>query len=198
MWQYYLSSPLDGKPKGWHNYSSDVSDKLTTFCNQSKVTAPGRAVFHVRSGVFHYEVDTFRMEQRNVTTGTLRTIRNTASDPDDGAVQPPSKKLKRSNSLQLNPVFSGLHGSLWRKLLEPFFKLLSDAPKFLGPNRDPTIVPVRELTFQALKPNHPADWRVVVFGTNPVSPDQRFAQKDNKSTQINLQYSLRGSESLTK
>src|SRR5262249_55900761 len=29
------------------------------------------------------------------------------------------------------------------------------------------IVPVRELTFQALKPNPPAKWKVVAFGQNP-------------------------------
>ena len=38
---------------------------------------------------------------------------------------------------------------------------------FIGPGRGPNVVPVRELTFQALKPNPPHKWKVVVFGRNP-------------------------------
>ena len=36
-----------------------------------------------------------------------------------------------------------------------------------GSISNPRIVPVRELTFQALKPNPPHRWKVVVFGQNP-------------------------------
>jgi uracil DNA glycosylase len=41
------------------------------------------------------------------------------------------------------------------------------ASTFIGPKRSPQVVPVRELTFQALKPNPPHKWKVVVFGQNP-------------------------------
>ncbi|MFJ2135373.1 ADP-ribosyltransferase domain-containing protein [Streptomyces sp. NPDC087845] len=41
------------------------------------------------------------------------------------------------------------------------------AADFIGPKRSPEVVPVRELTFQALKPHPPEKWKVVVFGQNP-------------------------------
>lgn len=57
-------------------------------------------------------------------------------------------------------------------LLTPFLESLPYADKFIGPNRDQSVVPVRELTFQALKPKPPGDWRVIVLGQNPVSLKQ--------------------------
>jgi len=39
--------------------------------------------------------------------------------------------------------------------------------QYIGPGRDRRTVPVRELTFQALKPNTPGGWRVVNFGQSP-------------------------------
>lgn len=58
-------------------------------------------------------------------------------------------------------------GEPWLPLLKPVIEAQPDAATFIGPGRGPQVVPVRELTFQALKPNPPHRWRVVVFGQNP-------------------------------
>jgi len=93
----------------------------------------------------------------------------------------PEKKLKTESPgpssatsatsedpLVLEPLFAGMgHGSTWLKVLKPVMEDLSAAPSFIGPARDKRIVPVRELTFQALKPNPPSGWRVVSFGQSP-------------------------------
>lgn len=68
--------------------------------------------------------------------------------------------------LSLVPLFDG-GGEPWLPLLKPTLEKLDDAASFIGPSRDKSIVPVRELTFQALKPNPPEKWNVVVFGQNP-------------------------------
>ncbi|SDL30274.1 Uracil DNA glycosylase [Nonomuraea maritima] len=58
-------------------------------------------------------------------------------------------------------------GEPWLPLLRPVIEAQPDAPAFIGQERGSGIVPVRELTFQALKPNPPHKWKVVVFGQNP-------------------------------
>lgn len=58
-------------------------------------------------------------------------------------------------------------GEPWLPLLKPVVEARPNAGGFIGPKRDPRVVPVRELTFQALKPNPPHRWKVVVFGQNP-------------------------------
>lgn len=68
--------------------------------------------------------------------------------------------------LSLVPLFEG-GGEPWLPLLKPTLESLDGAATFIGPGRDKNIVPVRELTFQALKPNPPEKWNVVVFGQNP-------------------------------
>ncbi|MFI5911403.1 ADP-ribosyltransferase domain-containing protein [Dactylosporangium sp. NPDC051541] len=68
--------------------------------------------------------------------------------------------------LGLAALFAG-GGEPWLPLLKPVIEAQHSAPQFIGPGRDPQIVPVRELTFQALKPNPPHKWKVVVFGQNP-------------------------------
>ena len=70
-----------------------------------------------------------------------------------------------ADDLSLDELFKG--GEAWAPLLRPTLEKLPDAATFLGPSRDKNIVPVRELTFQALKPNPPERWKVVVFGQNP-------------------------------
>jgi len=92
----------------------------------------------------------------------------------DLAPMAPAKKQKledqsdASDPLQLAPVFAGMgHGGTWLKILKPVLQSLSDAASFIGPSRDKGIIPVRELTFQALKPNLPAGWRVVSLGQSP-------------------------------
>ncbi|MGI5493270.1 ADP-ribosyltransferase domain-containing protein [Microtetraspora malaysiensis] len=76
----------------------------------------------------------------------------TAPDPDD--------------PLALAELFNG-GGEPWLPLLKPVIEAQPAASTFIGPSRSPSIVPVRELTFQALKPNPPHKWKVVVFGQNP-------------------------------
>jgi uracil DNA glycosylase len=70
------------------------------------------------------------------------------------------------DALGLAELFAG-GGEPWLPLLRPVIEAQSSAPQFIGPKRSPQIVPVRELTFQALKPNPPHKWKVVVFGQNP-------------------------------
>lgn len=68
--------------------------------------------------------------------------------------------------LALDGLFAG-GGEPWMPLLKPTIEAQPEADDFIGPHRDQSIVPVRELTFQALKPNPPEKWKVVVFGQNP-------------------------------
>ncbi|GAB2919638.1 ADP-ribosyltransferase domain-containing protein [Streptomyces mayteni] len=71
-----------------------------------------------------------------------------------------------NDPLGLTELFAG-GGEPWLPLLKPVIEARPDAATFIGPGRGPEVVPVRELTFQALKPNAPHKWKVVVFGQNP-------------------------------
>ncbi|WP_067476777.1 ADP-ribosyltransferase domain-containing protein [Nocardia amamiensis] len=71
-----------------------------------------------------------------------------------------------NDPLALTELFKG-GGEPWLPLLKPVIEAQPDAAWFMGPSRGPHVVPVRELTFQALKPNPPHKWKVVVFGQNP-------------------------------
>jgi acetoin utilization deacetylase AcuC-like enzyme/uracil DNA glycosylase len=68
--------------------------------------------------------------------------------------------------LALAELFRG-GGEPWLPLLKPTIERRPNAATFIGPGRPKGIVPVRELTFQALKPNPPGRWKVVIFGQNP-------------------------------
>jgi uracil DNA glycosylase len=68
--------------------------------------------------------------------------------------------------LALTPLFAG-GGEPWLPLLKPLIERRPNAASFIGPGRPKSVVPVRELTFQALKPNPPERWKVVIFGQNP-------------------------------
>ncbi|MFD5322666.1 ADP-ribosyltransferase domain-containing protein [Streptomyces sp. NPDC127092] len=71
-----------------------------------------------------------------------------------------------NDPLGLTELFTG-GGEAWLPLLKPVIEAQPGAAEFIGQNRSPQVVPVRELTFQALKPNPPHKWKVVVFGQNP-------------------------------
>ncbi|MEU0008672.1 ADP-ribosyltransferase domain-containing protein [Streptomyces sp. NPDC006314] len=71
-----------------------------------------------------------------------------------------------NDPLALAELFKG-GGEPWLPLLKPVIEGQPDAAAFIGPGRSPEVVPVRELTFQALKPNAPHKWKVVIFGQNP-------------------------------
>ncbi|MEV0828276.1 ADP-ribosyltransferase domain-containing protein [Nonomuraea rubra] len=71
-----------------------------------------------------------------------------------------------NDPLALAELFNG-GGEPWLPLLKPVIEAHPAAATFIGASRGPNVVPVRELTFQALKPNPPHKWKVVVFGQNP-------------------------------
>ncbi|MFF7295814.1 ADP-ribosyltransferase domain-containing protein [Streptomyces sp. NPDC008265] len=71
-----------------------------------------------------------------------------------------------NDPLGLSELFEG-GGEPWLPLLRPVIESQPGAAEFIGPGRSPEVVPVRELTFQALKPHPPHKWKVVVFGQNP-------------------------------
>jgi uracil DNA glycosylase len=115
----------------------------------------------VREEGVHYVVDRLETSRRGNfyrAAGTIRRltkptkVAGLGGDPDD--------------PLALKPLFAG-GGEPWQPLLKPTIEAQAEAATFIGPGRDEAIVPVRELTFQALKPNPPERWKVVVFGQNP-------------------------------
>ncbi|MGW7100046.1 ADP-ribosyltransferase domain-containing protein [Streptomyces sp. NPDC054838] len=85
------------------------------------------------------------------------------TDPINGPAPSPSDA---DDPLALTELFNG-GGEPWLPLLKPVIEALPDAARFIGKGRSPEVVPVRELTFQALKPNPPHKWKVVAFGQNP-------------------------------
>ncbi|MFF3886367.1 ADP-ribosyltransferase domain-containing protein [Streptomyces sp. NPDC001914] len=87
---------------------------------------------------------------------------STTGVPAPGQPQQPDA----NDPLALTELFEG-GGESWLPLLKPVIEAQPDAPRFIGKGRSPEVVPVRELTFQALKPNPPHKWKVVVFGQNP-------------------------------
>lgn len=88
------------------------------------------------------------------------------------------------STLDLAALFSG-GAEAWEPLLAPTLTAAHDAHTFLSPTRAREIVPVRELTFQALKANPPSRVRVVVFGQSPyprVESATGIAMFDNSFT----------------
>jgi uracil DNA glycosylase len=76
------------------------------------------------------------------------------------------KGSSATDRLKLGELFEG-GGEAWGALLGPVIERQPGAERFIGPARGPSVVPLRELTFQALKPNPPGKWKVIVFGQNP-------------------------------
>ncbi|MFE7586906.1 ADP-ribosyltransferase domain-containing protein [Streptomyces gardneri] len=74
--------------------------------------------------------------------------------------------VSAGDPLGLTELFAG-GGEPWLPLLGPVIEAQPGATAFIGPKRSPEVVPVRELTFQALKPHPPQKWKVVAFGQNP-------------------------------
>lgn len=108
-----------------------------------------------------------------------------APQPADG--QPPAKRAKcalaapaaspppgtaavasAEDPLGLAALFCGKgYGAVWEPILRPVIDKLPNAAGFIGPGRPKQIVPIRELTLQALKPNPPSGWRVISLGQSP-------------------------------
>lgn len=167
-WQYYLDNSVDGKCVGWHSYNSDGGQKLEAMWAENNASGSARTTYHLQSGFFKYEVSIANMTQRNMTSGTVRGIRRT-SEFGDGSSSADGEHLKKAkiSSLQLEQLFAGGWGHIWEPVITPVIEKLGGAESYLGPARDKSIMPVRELTFQALKPNKPAAWRVIIIGQNP-------------------------------
>lgn len=85
--------------------------------------------------------------------------------PDDADVIMEDEEDDFEDPLGLKPLFEG--AGVWGELLRDVISEQPMAETFIGKSRAAGIVPVRELTFQALKPNPPAAWKVVVFGQGP-------------------------------
>ncbi|MFD4371259.1 ADP-ribosyltransferase domain-containing protein [Streptomyces sp. NPDC058486] len=78
----------------------------------------------------------------------------------------PQPQPDPNDPLALAELFTG-GGEPWLPVLKPVIEARVDADRFIGAGRSPQVVPVRELTFQALKPHPAHKWKVVVFGQNP-------------------------------
>ncbi|MGW8768895.1 macro domain-containing protein [Streptomyces sp. NPDC055815] len=92
-----------------------------------------------------------------------------APAPTQASAPAPAQKPAPAPSddpLGLAELFKG-GGEPWLPLLRPVIEAQPGAGAFIGPKRSPEVVPVRELTFQALKPHPPHKWKVVAFGQNP-------------------------------
>ncbi|MBB4789679.1 hypothetical protein [Streptomyces nodosus] len=76
--------------------------------------------------------------------------------------------------LALAGLFAG-GGEPWLPLLGSVIEAQPGVADFIGPKRSPEVVPVRELTFQALKPHPPEKWKVVVLGQK--SGSRRFDRR---------------------
>jgi uracil DNA glycosylase len=118
----------------------------------------------VREPGVHYVVDGLELSANGTfykPVGAIRRLTKptAAGVPFDPAADP-------ADPLKLTELFAG-GGEPWLPVLKPVIEAQPRAAEFIGPKRESSIVPVRELTFQALKPNPPEKWKVVVFGQNP-------------------------------
>ncbi|MEV7278788.1 ADP-ribosyltransferase domain-containing protein [Streptomyces sp. NPDC093111] len=86
--------------------------------------------------------------------------------PPTPATSPAAPEPDANDPLGLTGLFTG-GGEPWLPVLKPVIEARQDAATFIGPGRSSQVVPVRELTFQALKPHPPHKWKVVAFGQNP-------------------------------
>ena len=93
-------------------------------------------------------------------------VESSDDDDDDDDDSGDHSDVAGPDKLKLQPLFENAQGP-WYSLLKKTIEEAPDAETFIGPSRSAAIVPVRELTFQALKPNRPENWKVVVFGQNP-------------------------------
>src|SRR5947207_391093 len=104
----------------------------------------------------------FRSRPAEIASGVRPAHNLTTPHPEGRPVTDETKPAPAADDpLALAELFAG--GEPWLPLLKPVIEARPNAASFIGPKRDPRIVPMRELTFQALKPNPPHKWRVVVF-----------------------------------
>jgi uracil DNA glycosylase len=118
----------------------------------------------VREEGAHYVVDRLETSKNGTFYRAVGNIRRLTKPSKAAAAAGPG--ADPADPLALTELFAG-GGEPWLPLLKPVIEAQPSADAFIGPKRDQNIVPVRELTFQALKPNPPEKWKVVIFGQNP-------------------------------
>ncbi len=118
----------------------------------------------VREPGVHYVVDGLELSANGTFYKPVGAIKRLTKPTAAGVPFDPS--ADPADPLKLTELFAG-GGEPWLPVLKPVIEAQPRAAEFIGPKRDSNIVPVRELTFQALKPNPPEKWKVVVFGQNP-------------------------------
>lgn len=118
----------------------------------------------VREPGVHYVVDGLELSANGTFYKPVGAIKRLTKPTAAGVAFDPS--ADPADPLKLTELFAG-GGEPWLPVLKPVIEAQPRAADFIGPKRESSIVPVRELTFQALKPNPPEKWKVVVFGQNP-------------------------------
>ncbi|EDQ86064.1 uncharacterized protein MONBRDRAFT_11392 [Monosiga brevicollis MX1] len=110
-----------------------------------------------------------------------------ASKTKQGEQAPKKAKVSAAAADDLDlPALFNDGGEAWLPLLESTIRSQPSVQDFLGKGRASSIVPVRELTFQALKANAPGNWKVIIFGQTPyprVESATGVAMLDNTFTQ---------------
>ncbi|HEX4613796.1 MAG TPA: VWA domain-containing protein, partial [Urbifossiella sp.] len=113
----------------------------------------------------HYVVDRLDLSANGTFYKPVGEIRR-LTKPAAAGLPPFDPSADPADPLKLTELFAG-GGEPWLPVLKPTIEAQPKAAEFIGAKRESSIVPVRELTFQALKPNPPEKWKVVVFGQNP-------------------------------
>lgn len=172
---------VDGKVESCGSFISKSDDSAKAAAKgkggaSAKIKA--KAVAEAKAEAAHPVKSGKAIAKSAMKTGPAKAVKGAAKEKvlansdhenqDDAAGPPPAKKSKVADPLGLKPLFDGSgYGEQWGALLRPIIEGLDHAAKFIGPTRNKRMVPVRELTFQALKPNPPQGWRVVSLGQSP-------------------------------
>ncbi|MEU3693362.1 ADP-ribosyltransferase domain-containing protein [Streptomyces narbonensis] len=126
----------------------------------------GYTLFHDHGFADYDELRAAVLGQLDDIEGAGPAQRVRINVPVAGGAVPAPAGVSAGDPLGLTELFAG-GGEPWLPLLGPVIEAQHGAAGFIGPKRSPEVVPVRELTFQALKPHPPQKWKVVAFGQNP-------------------------------
>ncbi|MEU3751002.1 MULTISPECIES: ADP-ribosyltransferase domain-containing protein [Streptomyces] len=126
----------------------------------------GHTLFHDHGFADYDELRAAVLGQLDDIEGAGPAQRVRINVPAAGGAVSAAAGVSAGDPLGLTELFAG-GGEPWLPLLGPVIEAQHGAAGFIGPKRSPEVVPVRELTFQALKPHPPQKWKVVAFGQNP-------------------------------